>query len=317
MEDIFKKIIQTEFKKNNLKAFLFFLLFSSIIWLLVQFSKQYTEVVSIPLQLENAPKDKLVSKDTDYIKLRIKQSGFQIAWFKLFKPKIKVDLEQLPVKDTSMIYNFNAHREMLVKKLPIDFNNVEILSEKIYIPFQLRSTKTVPIIAKSQIRYAPGFSSEKGVILQPDSIKISGPQKLLDSTSVIYTNTIRKRDVQKDFKGSISLTGYNKALTPYHDKVQYNVDVEKFTQRHLDIPIRIINAPPQLNITLYPSTVEITFNVSIERYNQIQKLDFEIVCDYKELEKHKKFFIPHMVKQPNNISNLTLSPRKIQYIIKQ
>lgn len=317
MPDILKSIIQLKFKKNNLKAFLFFLLFSSIIWLLVQFSKQYTEVLSVPITFENVPKDKLITKHRDSIKLRVKQSGFQIAWFKVFKPKIKVDLEQLPVKDSFMIYNFNAHRETLLKKLPIDFNNIELLANEIYIPFQARSTKKVRIIPKSKIQYAPGYASEEGPTLTPDSIKLSGPQSILDTTSIIYTTTIRKRDVEKNFEGNIALTGYNKALTPYHNKVHYSVEVEKFTQRSLKIPIQIINAPRNLEITLYPSSVEVTFNVSLKRYNQIQSLDFEVTCDYLELADHPKFFIPRLVKKPDAISNLSLAPQKVQYIIKQ
>src|SRR5699024_341230 len=168
-----KKIIKSEFKKANFKSFLFFLLFSSVIWLIVQFSQQYTEILEIPVKYENFPQDKLITEKESTLEIRVQQSGFQLAWFNLFTHKVKLDLSELPADSSYLKYNLLENHYDLVRNLPIDLNKAEFLEKEILIPFQMKSVKKVPVIPEIQIKYAPGFSSEKKLTLLTDSIQIS------------------------------------------------------------------------------------------------------------------------------------------------
>src|SRR5690625_7765721 len=82
-----KEFFKSEFKKANVKSFLFFLIFSSLIWLIVQFSQQYTEILEIPIKYQNFPQDKLIEEEENHLEIRVQQTGFQLAWLKIFKPE--------------------------------------------------------------------------------------------------------------------------------------------------------------------------------------------------------------------------------------
>lgn len=312
-----KKGIQSEFKRANASAFLFFLIFSTIIWLLVQFSKQYTEVLTVPIAYENYPKDKMIEKKGDDLEMRVQQTGFQIAWFKLFRPKLKVDLSNLPSDSTHLVYNLREHSNILEKKLPINFNQLEFLNNKLYIPFQNKSLKKVPVKSRIKIEYAPGYSSEEEIHFTPDSVKISGSQELIDTVSQVYTKAIDKKNVEENLTGKVNLDDRAGEIDLYRNTINYHLEVEKFTERELHVPLVVINAPKNMNIKLYPSGVDLRFKVSLKRYHQIKSIDFKIICDYNALTDHQKFFIPQIVEKPDVIKNVNVSPRKVQYIIKK
>lgn len=317
MLDKIKKILIGELKDANIKTFLFFLALSGVIWVFVQFSKEYSEVLSVPIEYANYPKDKLVNTNQNKLRLRVRQSGFQLIWFKMFRPDITIDLSDLPNDDEYLKYDVYEHHKELLDKMPIDFTDAEFLDKQIEIPYSQKAVKKVLIKPKSAINYAPGYSSISPIKLTPDSVKISGPKKSLDTINYIYTQTIKDKGAKKDITSKINLKKPNSEITLFLDKVDYEVKVEKFTERQINVPITVVNVPKDTEISLYPSMVEITFNVSLKKFKQIQPLDFKVVCDYKNIGDSQEFLIPKITQKPENIENVSLFPKKIQYVLKK
>jgi len=311
-----KEFFKSEFKKANVKSFLFFLIFSSLIWLIVQFSQQYTEILEIPIKYQNFPQDKLIEEEENHLEIRVQQTGFQLAWLKIFKPEITINLAELPSDSTYLRYNLLENHYDLVKEIPIDLNKAEFLEKEIHIPYQMKDTKKVPIIPQIDIKYAPGYASEKELILMTDSVQISGTQVNLDSISEIHTRPLNLENVDADLLEKVKLEEPENIVL-YQREIYFKLDVERFTEKQMKIPVEVINSPPNIEVSLYPSEVTITFKVALEKYQQIGQLDFLIVCDYKDLENNSDFFIPKVIEQPDYIQNLRLSPRTIDYIIKK
>lgn len=316
MSSQLKKLLKSEFKKTNVKSFLFFLVFSSLIWFIVQFSQQYTEILVIPVVYENFPQDKLIEEKETNLEIRVQQSGFQLAWIKAFKPKVTIDLAELPSDSTSLRYNLLENHYDLVKEIPIDLNKAEFLEKEIRIPYNMKDTKKVPIIPQIDIRYAPGYGSEEKLTLMTDSVQISGTQANLDSISEVYTKPLKLNNVNSDLLEQIKLEEPENIVL-YQGEIYFKLEVEKFTEKQMTIPVEVTNAPPNIEVSLYPAEVRVSFKVNLDKYRQVDKLDFMIVCDYKDLERNTDFFIPKIIEQPDYIQNLRISPRTIDYIIKK
>lgn len=316
MSSKLQNLIKSEFKKANAKSFLFFLIFSSLIWLIVQFSQQYTEILDIPIVYENFPQDKLIEEKENHLEIRVQQTGFQLAWLKVFKPEVTINLDELPSDSTYLKYNLLENHYDLVKDIPIDLNKAEFLEKEIRIPFHMKDTKKVPIISKIDITYAPGYSSEEKLILMTDSVQISGTQAHIDSVSKVYTKPLKLENVDSDLLEEVQLEQPENVVL-YQSEIYFKLDVEKFTEKQMKIPVEVVNAPPNMEVSLYPAEVTVNFKVNLDKYQQIGQLDFLIVCDYKDLENNSEFFIPKVEEQPDFIQNLRLSPRTIDYIIKK
>lgn len=311
-----KEIVKSEFKKTNVKSFFFFLFFSSLIWLIVQFSEQHTEILNIPVYYENYPKDKLIEDEKSDLEIRVQQTGFQLAWLKMFRPEVRIDLTELPADSSFLKYSILENYYELAKKIPVDMNKAEFLEKEIRIPYHLKSTKLVPLISNIKINYAPGYASEEKLTLLTDSIQISGSQSVLDSTEQVYTQKKSFKEVNADLLEKVKVKA-PKDINLYQDEVYFRIKVERFTEKQMEIPIEVINAPPGIKVSLYPASIDVNFKVSLARYNQIEELDFRIVCDYKDLQEDQKFFIPRVLEKPESIQALQLNPRKIDYIIKK
>lgn len=316
MSSQIKKFLKAEFKKANVKSFLFFLLFSSLIWMIVQFSQQYTEILVIPVVYENYPQDKLIEEKGNNLEIRVQQSGFQLAWLKTFKPKVPIDLAELPYDSTYLRYNLLENHYDLVKEIPIDLNKAEFLEKEIRIPYHMKDTKKVPIVSQIDIKYAPGYSSEEKLILMTDSIQISGTQANLDSISEVYTKPLKLENVKSDLLEQIKLEEPENIVL-YQGEIYFKLEVEKFTEKQMNIPVEVTNAPPNIEVSLYPAEVTVNFKVDLDKYRQVDELDFVIVCNYKDLERNTDFFIPKVIEKPDYIQNLRISPRTIDYIIKK
>ncbi len=318
MKNKLKKINRTLFKTTNFKAFSFFLLFSFIIWILVQFSKTYQETIQVPVEFYNPPKDKIVTQKEGHLNLRVRDNGFVLAWFSIFKPNVRVNLNTLPVENTYLIFNAEEQENDPNNLLSINFMEATITNKIQKIPFKQKEVKKVPVQIQTDINYAPGYSSNKEYKITPDSVKISGPKNKLDTIEQIKTLVFSQKNVKKDIEAKLELDIKKyKDISFYTSEVQYFQAVEKFTEGRVEVPITLINAPEDRIIKIFPKKIVVVFKVSLENYDRVGKNDFIVVCDFAELADNQNFLIPKLVKQPNMVTSARLNSNKIQFVIKK
>lgn len=312
-----RKFIKAEFKRSNAKAFLFFLFFATILWLLLQFSKTYTEIIDVSITYNNYPKDKLIEEKGSNISLEVEQNGFQLAWINLFKHNINVDLSDLPVDSSALKLDITDYKLELSRKLSLDMTQTNFLDKEILIPFDLKSTKRVPIISRIKANYAPGFSSETPPVINPDSVTISGPSSILDTIPSVFTENVTEKGIDRNMTSRVKLEEIDPKVTLYEKEIDWRVEVQKFTEGKVKVPLSVINLPPNVDLSLFPANVEVTYMVSVEKYDLVKIDDFKLICDYNEISEDQNFFIVKLQKKPDFIKNVMISPKKAHYIIKK
>lgn len=313
-----KTATKIRFARTNFNSFLFFLFFAVIIWFFVQFSKQYNEVVNIPVKYINVPPDKLLVNNPDHIKLRMEENGFRIAWFSLFPPTLYVDITKTVEENGRLLYIVDENRNEILSQLNIDFEDSRLVKDALVINFQQRQQKKLPVISKIETAYAAGYGAAEGLRLEPDSIRVSGPDNLLDTLSRLYTMPLKLRKISQDLSGSVGIdTSAFQNLTLYRQEVNYSVDVEKFTEGKVRVPIELINVPENLNVVIFPKETLLFYQVNLKDYSKVTASDFRVVADFSQLRDNQDFLLPEVVKQPPFTTNLRLNEKKIQFIIKK
>ena len=188
---VLRKIKQQRIRRGNINTFLFFLFFAVIIWVFVQFSKQYNEIVTIPVRYINVPPDKLLSPENPReIKLKMEENGFTIAWFSLFPPTFKVDVSKAAERNGKLYYVIDENRSDILAQLDIDFEENQFLKDALVINYNKKAEKKLPVLVNANIEYAVGFSSPGQVEIKPDSVMVSGPQEILDTISSLSTTPL-------------------------------------------------------------------------------------------------------------------------------
>lgn len=314
-----KALTKTRFKKTNFNSFFFFLFFAVVIWIFVQFSKQYNEIIDIPVSYVNIPPDKLLSPDNpSVLKLRMEENGFKIAWFSLFPPTLYIDVSKSVEQDGKLLYFIDENRNEILSQLNIDFEDSQFVKDVLSIQFQQKEEKILPVISNIEVNFAAGYSSIETLSIQPDSVTVSGPRKLLDTLTRLTTRDLKLQKVNDDLDGSIGIdTSGLKDLTIYTPEVEYMLDVEKFTEGSVDVPIELINVPEGLNVVIFPKQTLLFFQVVLNDYSKVNASDFRVVADFSKLQGNQDFLIPEISKKPAFTTNHRLNEKRIQFIIKK
>ncbi|UZH55303.1 YbbR-like domain-containing protein [Salinimicrobium tongyeongense] len=314
----FKTVTRARFKKTDFNSFLFFLFFAIVIWIFVQFSKQYSEVIEIPVEYVNVPPDKLLLNNPENLQLRVEENGFTVAWFSLFAPSLHIDLSKAEMNNGNLVYDLVENRAELQSQLELDLDENQFLKEALVVKYEQKQEKRLPVIFRSNIAYAAGYSAVNNLSFTPDSIRVSGPDNILDTLSSLVTKPLSLSRVKNDQEGTVYLdTTALPNVTFYQNRVRYSLDVEKFTEGKVQVPIEVINVPRGLNVVIFPKEVVLFFQVNLKDFNKVTASDFRVVVDFNNVRGEQDFLIPEVIKKPDFTSNLRLNEKRIQFIIKK
>ncbi|WBL23093.1 YbbR-like domain-containing protein [Zunongwangia sp. HRR-M8] len=306
-------------KKANVQVFGFFLIFSAILWVLVQLSKEYNRNVEIPLTYVNMPLDKSLQDSPKSLKFNLEAKGFLLIWkYQLFKPGLTIDLSNTKEVGSQLVYNIRDNRNTIENQLNIDFDNANFLKDSLVFDFQPRKEKRIVVLPKTDLNYDVGFSAIENVHLQPDSVTVSGPKNIIDTLTSITTKSIKGDNLNKSISGTVAIDTSNLGmLNFYRNTVDYNQKIEKFTEGNVEIPVEVINVPRGTNLTIFPKKVMVYYQVNLKNYEYVKGEQFKVICDFTEIQEGVGYMLAKVSKKPRIVNNVRLNERKIQFIIKR
>ncbi|TVZ25357.1 YbbR-like protein [Gillisia sp. Hel_I_86] len=306
-------------KRGPLKTFSFFLGLSAVIWVVVQYSKEYTEVIEFPILYTNLPKDKiLVGNNPKTLDLRIRERGFHIAWNRVFPKNIAIDISDAIEEGNFLIYDLELQKTAILSQLNFDYEKVDLLQKNMKINFEQRAVKKVAVLSSIDLSFAIGYSALEEIKLQPDSIMLSGPANILDTLRTIKTKPLKISNISNDVRGKVKLETANlKAVALYQEEVNYFVRTEKFTEGKLEVPIKLLNVPEGTNVVIFPKEVVVFYQVSLKDFEKIEPSSFEVAVDFKNAKDSDGFLIAQILEKPNQVNNIRLNEKKIQFVIKR
>lgn len=322
--------MKTGFKKSDLtlqnnrktKVFVFFLILTSIIWLLIELSKTYTSSAEFKIVYKNLSSDKLVQvKPISSVEVAIRAPGFSLLKRKIKSQKISLNLNNLMKKGASYYILPNTQLSSLNAQLTGETEIIRILKDTIFIEIGTNKTKKVPIIAKTDIQFKLGYNFTEKLQVNPDSIVISGPNKYIDSIKKIYTTPLKLNDVYENINMELSLIvpKNTKNVVLSTNTVELTGIIDKFTEGSFKIPVLIINQPDGIKVNPFPKQIEVVFQAGLSNFNKINKNSFLIVFDYKQYKNDTtiQFLTPIIKQKSEYISSLKINPTHIEFLLQK
>ncbi len=309
-------------KNRKIKVFLFFLVLSSIIWMLMELSKSFIAPVVFNVEYANLPKDKMVQKKPiSEVELLIKAPGFMLLKYKLKTYKIILNLKSIS-RDKNAYYILpNKQITDLNAQLSNEIEIISVLRDTIFVEIGNSISKKVPVIPNLDIQYKVGYNLVEKIKLKPDSIIISGSKKLIDSITGISTSPLKLTDVFKDISLEMLLKSpYKSGQIKMSDvKVKVNGKVDKFTEGTFKIPVTIINAPFGVTVTTFPKEIEVIYQAGLSNFSKITQNDVSVVFDYKQYENDTliSYLTPIIVQQSDFIYALKINPPQLEFLIEK
>ena len=308
-------------KSRRLNVFLIFFLLAFFILVLARLSASYTNTVEFKVELKNIPDEMIVLNDsTNTLNFTMTADGFEWMRYYLKTPSVGIDFNN-EVKKADSLYVWSLSRGFagINNQFNKDVVVKTINPDTLFFKVDINAVKMVPVKPNFNISYSPGYNVLNTIVTVPDSVKIIGPESLLLKIDKIETEVLRRKEVYKPFSTQLSLISEtkNSQIKVKTKAVTVNVNVEKFTEGILSLPVNIINVPKNVKVNYFPKTINLSYYTSLENYNTIDVNDFEVVCDFNEHNSKYSYLTPKLVKAPKTIKTSRLHEQKIEYIISE
>jgi hypothetical protein len=306
---------------RKVQIFILFLVLSSLIWLLIELSKSYTSSVNFKIEYNQIPTDKLFeTKPVDEIKLAVKSPGFSLLKYKIRTKKIALNLSNLSVDGERYYILPNQQLSYLTSQLSGGVEIVEVFKDTIFLYLGKNISKKVKLKPNVDLSFKHGYNLASDITIDPDSVLISGPKKLIDSINQIETVSKQLINVFENQSVNVGLVlPLNENFEASAKQVLYSANIDKFTEGKIEIPVTLINVPENIKVNPFPKQIELIYTVGLSNFNNITSNSFKVVFDYKQYEKDTliQFLEPTILYQSNLISTLKLNPSKVEFLIKQ
>ncbi|MEW7279286.1 YbbR-like domain-containing protein [Aquimarina sp. 2201CG1-2-11] len=315
----YRKKNRFSLKKSNVQTFLFFLLFTSMLWLFTQFSKNYTQEVEVTIKYTNIPKDRIVNAKSDQsLKMVLNGNGFRLIGHNWSKSILNFSVEDA-FTTTSNKYSFFVNKETLLLNNKLDFKGKVLSIQKdtleLYLDYNLK--KKVPVYAKRDIEYAVGYGSDQGLVLKPDSITVSGPSQIVGSINQVHTEKVDLKGLNVDHTAKLRINTEElpSDILVIPSRVDATVLVSKFTEGHQKVPITIRNAPDGMEIKIFPTEISVVYRVGLDKYNEVSPRDFVVIADYAKVSEESSFLTVELVEKPGAIHDVRLQEKQVQFVV--
>lgn len=307
--------LKQNIKKRNYKAFIFILFFTMLIWLFVQMSKSYDDSISLSITLKEVPENIIIENPVHSLEVDIQQTGFKILSMSLFNSSMDIHFNQLDSLNNRFIYVTEKHRKEISKSLNLKPRDIQMsMDSLVYKHFRL-ATKTLKVKPNFKVDFAIGYDSTATFSFEPQFVKVSGNDSILNTIEHIYTKPKDFKKVSDTLQGSIGIQTIDSVSINYFDtEVDYFIPVSKFTEGSFEIPIEVSQTDTNQDIVIFPKTVNVNFKTSLANFERIDESGFKVVAKYIPSED---FMILELVEQPKWVKNITLDSFKVDYLIKK
>ncbi|MBR9757088.1 MAG: YbbR-like domain-containing protein [Algicola sp.] len=235
------------------------------------------------------------------------------------KPAIKINFkDDVTMVDCLYVWNKSNAFSKVTQQFGKDIELMSITPDTLKFRFDKQAVKSVPVTLNALITFSPGYDLLKPIALTPDSIKIIGPEVLVQAITHIETDSLKLKGLKTEVQKPVTLKlPDNKAgnLKFAANTVTAHITVDKFTEGYLSVPVSIINLPEDVSIKFFPKKVNVSYYTSLASFNQISTKDFRVVCDYNQVLNGAGILTPKVVRQPEQVRHVKVDQKQIEFII--
>ncbi|RYZ91632.1 MAG: YbbR-like domain-containing protein, partial [Sphingobacteriaceae bacterium] len=255
---------------------------------------------------------------SDTLNATVQGSGWQMLFSRLNDKTniVNVDLSTLDKRNyvvlSTQLRAINLKQEPSRQIIAFD-------PDTLYFDFSNRRVKRVPVKLVQSLKYRQQFSQSADIVLKPDYVTISGPAEVLSGITSWKTDTLNGIDVNETINTQVKLSSVKEGnMSIYPKSVQVKLPVDEFTEKTVQIPVKLINNNYYYNVKIFPKKVRVTFVTSLTDYPDIDESFFEANADLDLWQLHGYSTLPVKLKRlPPYCRIVRIEPGNVDFIIKK
>jgi hypothetical protein len=325
--NIIKQWISPDGKNYRYKTsvFLICLMISTSVWLLEKFAYQYPTEITYPVKLTGLPDDKvLIGHANSVSRISFKASGFGLLRFQYFSRKqpFEINLQNYRIQPQSDFSELTIGTNPFARQIMESFNlsgSIEYVTpENLVLRFEERKSKSVAVIPVVGLSFMKQFFAYDSLSVEPQKVVVSGTADDISSVHFVKTAPLKFDNLSAsiDQMVNIDLPESAKSIRIEPDHVRLQLQVEKFTEAEIEIPIEKINLPDEMRVKLFPEKVRVVYMVALKDFKKIDAGKFSCVVDLSKIRSFSgKRITVDLINYPDYIKIVRIVPPDLEYII--
>ncbi|MDB5109129.1 MAG: YbbR-like protein [Mucilaginibacter sp.] len=311
------KLSATE--RRRVSAFLTCLVVAAVAWIIVTLSNSYNFTVQRVLTFKNVPQKRAFhSLQPDTVNVNVRGNGWQMLLSRMNdeNKSLTVDLRSLEKENYIVL---SSQLASINESQGVNNRIIAVNPDTLYFDFSNRSTKKVPVRVMASINFEHGFAQSDNISIKPAYITLSGPSNRIDKITSWKTDSLILNDVDETVISQLNLEPAKEGnISTYPKSVKVTVPVSEFTEKTIEVPVKLINNSNYFNVKVFPQKVKVTFATSLNKYTEMDEDLFEAVADLNMWKKYSYSVLPVMLtKLPEFCRIVKIEPKNIDFIIKK
>ncbi len=311
---------------RDIVIFGFFLLLSFIFWYLNSLEKEVEYTIRYPVRYVNLPEDRVLADDLpSRLELYLKGPGYSILKLRMSGNRSPVILDVSSINyrkvPNSKALNYYVVTSGLIPKLRnqlrVECDITTVKPDTLFFAFDRIIARHVPVKPDVEVNTERQYMVKGALVLEPDSVEINGPKRIIDTLSAVMTKAVRMKGVTESVSKSISLVVPDKCSLS-EKKVLVSIPVEQFTEAEVKVPVKLINCPDSIYLRIFPDVVTVRALVAVGDYKKFEQLPFEVILDAARADLNSDEKLPLTFRNvPPFVSSMRVSPSKVDFLIEK
>ena len=271
-------------KSREFLIFLFFVFVSFSFWLLQVLNDDYETELAIPVKMKNVPENVVMTSALpSELRIGVKDRGTVLVNYMLgqtFYPVV-IDFTEYAYKGNHVQIPSSMLTKRIVGQLNQSTKVSAVKPDTLEFIYTQGKGKKVPVKLQGEVKAERQYYISD-IFYSPDSVMVYAPRDILDTLTTAYTRPVMIENVSDTMRRRLDIMPIKGArFVPDYNDVSVMVDV--YSEKTLEVPVRGIGFPKDKVLRTFPSKVQVSFQVGLRHFKEVQSDDFAVEVDYEDL----------------------------------
>lgn len=301
-------------------TFFFFLVLSTIFWLMTALNEIYEREIGVPAYLVNIPKNVVVTSDMeDTVRVTVRDKGFALLAYTYgegIRP-INVNFQSAITRQSGYgVVSSQELMKMINQRFSGSSKIVQVKPDRLDFHYNYGLSRQVSVKMAGHVVPGKSFYLAR-TRFWPEKVTVYGSKQALDSLRFVKTVPINITNFNDTVLRTVALETI-KGVKIVPNTVRIGLYPDILTEENIEVPITAINMPEGKVLRTFPQRVTVNFIVGASMFRSISPEQFAVVVDYNEIIDHPsdKCSI-HLRETPQGVRNARLKMTQVDYLIEE
>ena len=301
-------------------TFFFFLVLSTIFWLMTALNEIYEREIGVPAYLVNIPKNVVITSDMeDTVRVTVRDKGFALLAYTYgegIRP-INVNFQSAITRQSGYgVVSSQELMKMINQRFSGSSKIVQVKPDRLDFHYNYGLSRQVSVKMSGHVVPGKSFYLAR-TRFWPEKVTVYGSKQALDSLRFVKTVPINITNFNDTVLRTVALETI-KGVKIVPNTVRIGLYPDILTEENIEVPITAINMPEGKVLRTFPQRVTVNFIVGASMFRSISPEQFAVVVDYNEIIDHPsdKCSI-HLRETPQGVRNARLKMTQVDYLIEE